>query len=128
MALQLNTNALCPAASSAVQNYTGFATSGAADRFGVQVRATAGTTFTFKFQGAFDPSGVSDANANWSDISFYDASVAGSKTTFIAADTVTTTTVKKYWLSDVECYNRIRLVVTANTGMTFSFDVVEGTH
>lgn len=84
---------------------------------------TIGTTVTYKWQVApEDPSVVSDANATWTDLNYIPW---GDATETVAAATRARTTVSTDTLVPFvgtkakQIFRRIRLVTTANTGVTY---------
>lgn len=82
------------------------------------VAEVAGTTATWKVQGAVDLDGIADASANWFDLPYV---LPSTDTLSQAAIVRTSLGADVIWLAlaTTRFVRRVRLVVTANTGQTY---------
>lgn len=88
------------------------------------IAEVAGTTATWKVQGAVDNDPVSDANANWFDVPYI---LPSTDTLSQAAIVRTTLGADVIWLDRPadRFFRRIRVVVTANTGQTYRVEMTQ---
>jgi hypothetical protein len=82
------------------------------------VAEVAGTTATWKVQGAMEHGTVSDATSNWFDMPYV---LPSTDTLSQAAIVRTTLGADLVWLSQshIRYFRKLRLVVSANTGQTY---------
>lgn len=105
--------------------HNGVKTAPLADDLAVLFVAEAvGTTVTWKAQGAVEHDQISDANANWFDLPYI---LPSTDTLSQAAIVRTTTGGDIIWLAQahIRFFRRIRLVTTANTGITYRAELYQ---
>lgn len=88
------------------------------------VAEVAGTTATWKVQGALDNDPVTDANAGWFDLPYV---LPSTDTLSQAAIVRTALGADVIWMAapHVRFVRRIRAVVTANTGQTYRVEMTQ---
>jgi hypothetical protein len=110
---------LAPPGTTGNNTHASITANAAAGRLAVMyIAEVAGTTATWKVQGALDLPQVTDANANWFDMPYI---LPSTDTLSQAAIVRTSLGADLIWLalSQIRFFRRIRLVVSANTGQTY---------
>jgi len=116
---------LAPPGSTGNLTGAGVKVSGSASKLAVAyVAEVAGTTATWKVQGAMDNDPVLDANANWFDLPYV---LPSTDTLSQAAIVRTALGADVIWLAlaTTRFVRRVRLIVTANTGQTYRAEMTQ---